>query len=158
MLIATFVQSTMTQTFKKNKTKPCHVVFIGKLSLSTLRKIPKCQGFSHFSGFLHHFVLAKLATSSIRVDVLKPLILSQSPHMIKGIYPADLFTSCYCQIRLFYADRWIPISGLTRLLYKCAVLWRAACRASATERFIRTIRKENGSSVDDLFAFFDVSC
>ena len=28
-----------------------------------------CQGFGHFSGFLHHFVLAKLATSSIRVKV-----------------------------------------------------------------------------------------
>ena len=27
-----------------------------------------CQGFSHFSGFLHHFVMAKLATSSIRVN------------------------------------------------------------------------------------------
>ena len=27
------------------------------------------QGFSHFSGFLHPFVLAKLATSSIRVNV-----------------------------------------------------------------------------------------
>ena len=26
-----------------------------------------CQGFSHFSGILHHFVLAKLATTSIRV-------------------------------------------------------------------------------------------
>ena len=26
-----------------------------------------CQGFSHFSGFLHHCVLAKLATSSIKV-------------------------------------------------------------------------------------------
>ena len=26
-----------------------------------------CQGFSNFSGFLHHFVLAKLATSRIRV-------------------------------------------------------------------------------------------
>ena len=26
-----------------------------------------CQGFSHFTGFLHHFVLAKLAISSIRV-------------------------------------------------------------------------------------------
>ena len=26
-----------------------------------------CQGFSHFSVFLHHFVLAKLATNSIRV-------------------------------------------------------------------------------------------
>ena len=25
-----------------------------------------CQGFNHFSGFLHHLVLAKLATSSIR--------------------------------------------------------------------------------------------
>ena len=25
------------------------------------------SGFGHFSGFLHHFVLAKLATSSIRV-------------------------------------------------------------------------------------------
>ena len=28
-----------------------------------------CQGFSHFSFFLHHFVTAKLATSSIRVKV-----------------------------------------------------------------------------------------
>ena len=26
-----------------------------------------CQGFSHFLGFLHNFVLAKLATCSIRV-------------------------------------------------------------------------------------------
>ena len=26
-----------------------------------------CQGFKHFSAFLHHFVLAKLATSSIGV-------------------------------------------------------------------------------------------
>ena len=26
-----------------------------------------CQGFSHLKSFLHHFVLAKLATSSIRV-------------------------------------------------------------------------------------------
>ena len=26
-----------------------------------------CQGFGHFLDFLHHFVLVKLATSSIRV-------------------------------------------------------------------------------------------
>ena len=32
-----------------------------------------CQGFSHFSGFLHHLILAKLATSSIRVN---PFILT----------------------------------------------------------------------------------
>ena len=35
--------------------------------MSTLRWVPICQGFANFSGFLYHFVLAKLATSSIRV-------------------------------------------------------------------------------------------
>ena len=29
-----------------------------------------CQDFCHFSGLLHHFVMAKLATSSIRVRQL----------------------------------------------------------------------------------------
>ena len=29
-----------------------------------------CQGLSHFSGVLHHFVLAKLATTSIRVKCI----------------------------------------------------------------------------------------
>ena len=29
-----------------------------------------CQFFNHFSVSLHHFVLAKLATSSIRVDLI----------------------------------------------------------------------------------------
>ena len=45
-------------------------VFIGKLSLSTLRWIPMCQGFSNFSGFLYHIVLVKLATSSIGIKGL----------------------------------------------------------------------------------------
>ena len=57
------------------------LVFIGKLSLSTLRRIPICQGFSHFSVFLLHFVLAKLATSSIRVKCLPT-----APHWVSGIY------------------------------------------------------------------------
>ena len=43
------------------------LVLIGKLSPSILRWVPICQGFGDFSGFLHYFVLAKLATSSIRV-------------------------------------------------------------------------------------------
>ena len=30
-----------------------------------------CQGFGHFSGFLRHFVLAKLAISNIRAKVLQ---------------------------------------------------------------------------------------
>ena len=32
----------------------------------TLFPVPICQGFCHFPFFLHHIVLAKLATSSIR--------------------------------------------------------------------------------------------
>ena len=40
------------------------LAFIRYLSLSTLRWV--CQGFKHFPGFLQHFVMAKLATSSMR--------------------------------------------------------------------------------------------
>ena len=29
-----------------------------------------CRGFSHFSYFLHHYVMEKLATSSTRVNIL----------------------------------------------------------------------------------------
>ena len=56
---ATFVQSTGMQRFFENHLNPVMLVFIGELSPSTL---------SHFSGFLHHFVLATLANSSMRVD------------------------------------------------------------------------------------------
>ena len=51
----------------ENYLNPVLLVFIEKLILSTVGWVPMCQGFSNFSGFLHHFVLAKLATSSIRV-------------------------------------------------------------------------------------------
>ena len=56
-----------------------------------------CQGFSHFPGFLHHFVMAKLATSSIKVNdqSTPPELLSlcstpllPSPHHL--IYPPTL--------------------------------------------------------------------
>ena len=52
----------------ENHLNPAMLVFIGKHLLSTLRWVPLCQGFNHFSGYLHHFELAKLVTSSIRVD------------------------------------------------------------------------------------------
>ena len=53
------------------KPKLCHV----GIHLSTLAEYPQMStpvpGLnSNFLGFLHHFLLAKLATSSIRVDVL----------------------------------------------------------------------------------------
>ena len=47
--------------------KPCHVG-IHLIALAEYYQMnTHCQGFCRFSGFLHHFVLAKLATSSIRV-------------------------------------------------------------------------------------------
>ena len=65
---ATFVRSTKAQWYWK-PSKPFHVgIHWIMLSLRTLRWVPMCQGLSHFSGVLHYFVLAKLATSSIRVN------------------------------------------------------------------------------------------
>ena len=52
----------------ENHLNPVMLVFSGYLSLSTrIYWVPMCQGVSRISGFLHHFVMAKLATSSIRV-------------------------------------------------------------------------------------------
>ena len=54
---------------------PVMLLFIGKLSMSTLRWVPTCQGCSHFKVFLHHFVLVKFCTSSIRVHLLYIMLL-----------------------------------------------------------------------------------
>ena len=62
---ATFIQSTRTWSFIENHWNPVMLVFIRKLSLSTLRWVPICHGFNHISGFFHHFVFA--SRSSIRV-------------------------------------------------------------------------------------------
>ena len=53
----------------ENLLNPSMLVFIGKILLSTLRWVPKCQGFNDFSVCLHQFVLAKLAISIIRVKI-----------------------------------------------------------------------------------------
>ena len=70
---ATLVQSTRMQSYLKH-VNPVKLVFIGKLSLSTLRWVPMGQSFTHFSVFLHHIVLVNFFTSSISVkgDFLKP--------------------------------------------------------------------------------------
>ena len=49
---------------------PVMLVLIGYLLLSTLIWVPICQGFNHFWGFLHDFVLHELATSSIGLRVI----------------------------------------------------------------------------------------
>ena len=56
---------------------PVTLVFIGYLTLSTLRWVPICTGFSViFEFFLHHFVLADLATTSTRVKGYVPMYIA----------------------------------------------------------------------------------
>ena len=50
-----------------------------------------CQGFSNLKGFLHHFVLAKLATSSIRITILSNYMLDM--HSSSGV-PSNTIQAC----------------------------------------------------------------
>ena len=45
-----------------------------------------CLGFSHFSDFLHHFVFAKLATSSIRVNTFLQPTHAHSENVVAWYY------------------------------------------------------------------------
>ena len=65
---ATFFLSTWTHIFWK-PLKPCHVG-IHWIALAEYSHMnTHIPGFQSFSGFLHHFVLAKLDTGSIRVKL-----------------------------------------------------------------------------------------
>ena len=57
---ATLAQSTRMQKFFENHLNPVILVSNGWGLRSTLRWVPICQGFNHFSVFLYHFILAKL--------------------------------------------------------------------------------------------------
>ena len=57
----------------ENHVNPVIFVLIEKLSLSPVRWVPNCPGFNNFSGYLYQFVLAKVATSSIRVNPFMPI-------------------------------------------------------------------------------------
>ena len=50
--------------------KPCHVSIHWIALVEYFEMSTHLLGFQSFSGFLHHFVLAKLATTSIRVNLL----------------------------------------------------------------------------------------
>ena len=50
-----------------------------------------CQGFSHFSGCLHNFALAKLATNSTGVNIWYPKFSQKSSRM--GIIASGVQTS-----------------------------------------------------------------
>ena len=77
---ASSVQSTRMQTSRRfskilsnaknfwKPSKPCHVGIHWKALAEYFQLSTHLPGFQSFSGFLHHFVLAKLATSSMRVN------------------------------------------------------------------------------------------
>ena len=51
-----------------------------------------CQGFSKFEGFLHNFVLAKLATSSIEANILSNVGLGK----LSSPRPCGILASLRC--------------------------------------------------------------
>ena len=54
------------------------LVFIGYLDLIEYSQMNTClpEGFNHFSGLLNHFVMAKLATSSIKFNDLQATLIT----------------------------------------------------------------------------------
>ena len=64
-LLAPKAQAWRMQRFFLKHLKSAMLVIIGKLLSSTPRWVPICHDFSQFSAFLCHFIMAKLATSSI---------------------------------------------------------------------------------------------
>ena len=48
-------------TIFENHLNPVILVFIGKLSMSTVRWVPMSQGFSHFSGFFASFCICQIS-------------------------------------------------------------------------------------------------
>ena len=83
-----------------NHLNPVMLVFIGYSSCRLLSDEPMCQGFSHFSAFLHTFVFEKLATSSIRV---KLPVMPRQTHNNALKYSGNVLT--YRMRSSLHADR-----------------------------------------------------
>ena len=63
---ATFIQTTRWKDVWKSS-KPCHVGIHYIAHTECFHMYTQMPGFQQFSAFVHHFVLAKLATTSISV-------------------------------------------------------------------------------------------
>ena len=95
---ATFVQCTRRKHCWKPY-KPCHVGIDWLALMEYSQWVPICQGFNDFSGFLHHFALANLASSSIRIEV----------DISKFVCP-NIFLRVW-------VSKWIPYTQLSRALH-----------------------------------------
>ena len=67
---ANLIQSTRTTIYLKKPSKPYHVGIHWIAPIEYSQVSTHVPGFQSFSRFLHHFVLAGLATSGIRVATL----------------------------------------------------------------------------------------
>ena len=76
------------------------------------------QGFSHFLGLLHHLVMAKLSTSSMRVNcVVVVIIIYLSVHVL--IVPAFAIQLAM----LVTLACWMPHFKQAYVMYIIAALW-----------------------------------
>ena len=66
-----------------------------------------CQGFSHFSCFMHHIVLAKLATTSIRVNRVCHAVFQPEPLKNSNLvsYRDAIFLTFYSTLSLDFGNR-----------------------------------------------------
>ena len=92
---ATFIQSTRMQRFLKTF-KPCHIGIHWIALTEYFMMSTYVPEFQSFYMFLLHFVLAKLATSSKRVNVLRSKAL---PLTASCLSPLPGFESCLEHVR-----------------------------------------------------------
>ena len=127
--------------YYENHHNPVLLVFIGKLSVSTITWVPICQGLSHLPGFLHNFVLAKLATSIIRVKCKFTKHLKENYWwgFRINIFPIShvLFTDMAPTIGTGYNAIFSPhlcLDSLSKLVLSMTALlpWASACLHAST--------------------------
>ena len=92
---ATFIQWTRTQIFFENHLNPIILVCIGKLSSSTFRWVPICQGFGHFSAFFTLFCIDQISHwgEMFITTLLKINLPTNMYHYL--LYLADYFQKCH---------------------------------------------------------------
>ena len=73
MLNPSNAEATLSKAQKRKDfykpSKPCHVGIHWEALTEYSQMSTHMSGFNNYSGFLHHFLLGKLATSGIRVKV-----------------------------------------------------------------------------------------
>ena len=123
------------------------LVFIGRLSLSTLKWVPMCQGFSHFSGILHHFVFSQVSHQQHKayVPILSVLIFNRFPTLFNV-----LCIMIFSLRSRSYRDSWTLRKSVRWSCRVIAIVSTLLCSRWKSEKLCARIRgrqsdRENGS-------------